>query len=124
MSLGDKIMEQREAAGLSRHALAVKAGISANHLRKIEQDKSVPSVIIMAKIARALGKGVEFFLEDIMSKEEEVDQRLRELLEKENIKVGAMDGILSIRDMNVKESLLTVLERLTGGKKEKPGGST
>ena len=54
VSLARKIIRDRAAAGLSQRALAKLAGISFEHLCRIETGKHIPSVPMIDKIDRAL----------------------------------------------------------------------
>jgi ribosome-binding protein aMBF1 (putative translation factor) len=53
-SLARKIIRDRSAAGLSQRELAKRAGISFEHLSRIESGKHTPSVPTIDKIERAL----------------------------------------------------------------------
>jgi transcriptional regulator with XRE-family HTH domain len=53
-SLARKIIRDRSAAGLSQRELAKRAGISFEHLSRIESGKHTPSVPTIEKIDRAL----------------------------------------------------------------------
>jgi DNA-binding XRE family transcriptional regulator len=53
-SLARKIIRDRVAAGLTQRELAKRAGISFEHLCRIETGKHVPSVPTIDKIDRAL----------------------------------------------------------------------
>lgn len=55
-SLARKIIRDRAAAGLTQRELAKLAGISFEHLCRIETGKHVPSVPTIDKIDRALRK--------------------------------------------------------------------
>ena len=52
--MAQKIMAARKAAGLSRAALARKAGIGADMLARLEKGKHTPNLATMAKINKAL----------------------------------------------------------------------
>lgn len=55
-SLARKIIRDRVAAGLTQRELAKRAGISFEHLCRIETGKHTPSVPTIDKIDRALRK--------------------------------------------------------------------
>ena len=52
---GKNISRIRNAAGLTQEGLAEKADISTRYVQFLEADKYVPSVIIAARLRRALG---------------------------------------------------------------------
>jgi transcriptional regulator with XRE-family HTH domain len=54
-ALGARLTELRLAAGLSRPALATRAGITRGYLRKLEAGDHAPKAEIAAKLAAALG---------------------------------------------------------------------
>lgn len=58
-SLARKIIRDRVAAGLSQRKLAELAGISFEHLCRIETGKHAPSVPTIDKIDRALKQSVK-----------------------------------------------------------------
>lgn len=56
MTIGDMIRERREQAGITRNALAVRAGIDPAYLMRLERgDVARPSFAEVGKIADALG---------------------------------------------------------------------
>lgn len=52
---GRNISRIRNATGLTQEALAEKADISTRYVQFLEADKYVPSVVIAARLRRALG---------------------------------------------------------------------
>src|ERR1700688_1540557 len=52
-SLARKIIRDRAAAGLSQRELAKRAGISVEHLCRVESGKHIPSVPTIDKLDRA-----------------------------------------------------------------------
>lgn len=55
-SLARKIIRRRAAAGLTQRELAKRAGISFEHLCRIESGKHIPSVPTIDKLDRALSQ--------------------------------------------------------------------
>jgi transcriptional regulator with XRE-family HTH domain len=53
-SLARKIIRDRAAAGLSQRELAKRAGISVEHLCRVESGKHIPSVPTIDKLDRAI----------------------------------------------------------------------
>ncbi|MFO0873333.1 MAG: helix-turn-helix transcriptional regulator [Phycisphaerales bacterium] len=53
-TLARKIIAARTAAGLTQRALAQAAGMSFEHLNRIESAKHSPNVTTVAKLGRAL----------------------------------------------------------------------
>jgi len=66
-TVGDKIRQIREMKKVSLEELAERSGIELTTIQKIEQDKYVPSLAPLIKIARALGVRLGTFLDDIDS---------------------------------------------------------
>jgi transcriptional regulator with XRE-family HTH domain len=58
---GAKIKEVRKSKKLSIAALSKLSGVSEGMISQIERDTVVPSVIVLAKIARALGRSISYF---------------------------------------------------------------
>jgi len=53
--LGERIRELRKDAGLSQEALAERAEIHVNHLRRIELGQANPTYLVLLRLAKALG---------------------------------------------------------------------
>jgi transcriptional regulator with XRE-family HTH domain len=66
---GHVIRANRERRGLSQEALAALAGLNRNYLGEIERGTSVPSVVILQKLADALAEK----LSTLMSECEQLD---------------------------------------------------
>ncbi len=54
-AIGEAVRARREAAGVSMRALAKSAGISQPFLSNVEHGKSMPSMVTIYRLARALG---------------------------------------------------------------------
>jgi transcriptional regulator with XRE-family HTH domain/orotate phosphoribosyltransferase len=67
MELGEKLRLIRKRRRLSKQALAKSAGISAYYVKKLEEAESKPSLEVVAKLANALGVGLEYFARDILA---------------------------------------------------------
>jgi transcriptional regulator with XRE-family HTH domain len=52
------LRKRRDAAGLSRYQLALRAGVSPNTIEQIERGTSGTSVKVAQKLAKALGTTV------------------------------------------------------------------
>jgi transcriptional regulator with XRE-family HTH domain len=63
-SVGEKIKQIREMKKVSIEELAARSGMETAMIQKIEQDKNVPSLAPLIKIARALGVRLGTFLDD------------------------------------------------------------
>jgi len=110
--LGIMLRQQRVMAGLTLRDLAVKSGISASHLGRIERRERFPSASVLRKLAGPLGfKEGELFslagylsspLDDVGNRSTgddngQLDPYVRGLLSQEPIEVQrTVIGILSI----------------------------
>ena len=54
MTIGERIKQIREKKKLTRNALAVRAGLDWGALQQIEQDKRMPTIRVLDRIADAL----------------------------------------------------------------------
>jgi len=63
MSIGHKIKEMRSIKQLTRAELAERSGLDEMQVKKIEEDKYVPSLAPLMKIARAMGVRLGTFLD-------------------------------------------------------------
>ena len=64
--LGNRLLELRNAHGLTQAALAEKVGVSRKTINTVENGVFVPSALLALKIARSFERPVEeiFFLKD------------------------------------------------------------
>ena len=62
--LGDKILSLRESKNISREELAERSGLAIEQVRNIEENKNIPSLSPLIKIARVLGTRLGTFLDD------------------------------------------------------------
>ncbi len=67
---GDRLRQARKAAGLSHDRLGAAAGTSRQHLIRLEKGLHRPSPELLARIASATGKPVEFFDEALREQQE------------------------------------------------------
>jgi transcriptional regulator with XRE-family HTH domain len=63
-TVGEKIRQIRELKKVSLEELAERSGMEIAIVRKIEQEKNIPSLAPLIKIARALGVRLGTFLDD------------------------------------------------------------
>lgn len=63
-TVGEKIKQIRELKKVSLEELAERSGMDITMVQKIEQEKNVPSLAPLIKIARALGVRLGTFLDD------------------------------------------------------------
>jgi len=64
ITVGEKIKQIREMKKVSLEELAARSGMDITLVQKIEQEKHVPSLAPLVKIARALGVRLGTFLDD------------------------------------------------------------
>lgn len=63
-TVGGKIKQIREMKKVSLEELAERSGIELSMIQKIEQERNIPSLAPLIKIARALGVRLGTFLDD------------------------------------------------------------
>ncbi len=63
-TVGEKIKQIRELKKVSKEELAGRSGMDITIIEKIEQERNVPSLAPLIKIARALGVRLGTFLDD------------------------------------------------------------
>jgi transcriptional regulator with XRE-family HTH domain len=63
-TVGEKIRQIREMKKVSLEELSERSGMDISLVQKIEQDRNVPSLAPLIKIARALGVRLGTFLDD------------------------------------------------------------
>jgi len=63
-TLGRRLKRVRESRQLTLKTVEAAAGISATHISEIERGKSAPTVGVLLRLARALGKAPAYFVEE------------------------------------------------------------
>ena len=63
MSIGENIRLNRDKSGMTQDELAEKVGISRNYISDLENDRYIPSVKTLTKIAKVLNMNLDFLLE-------------------------------------------------------------
>lgn len=63
MNIGDKIKAERREGGLTQSKLTDKVGISRNYISDLENNRYVPSVKTLSKIASVLRIDLNFLIE-------------------------------------------------------------
>jgi len=86
ISIGKNIQRIRIAKEMKQYSLAKDAGISPTHLSKLENEKHIPTGIILKKIADALGVEVnELYDIDINKKNKYFKGEIEQNIIKENV---------------------------------------
>lgn len=62
--VAERIREQRQAKGLSRHELAEAAALSDRYVAQLESGQANVSILVLRKLARALDVPMERLLPD------------------------------------------------------------
>jgi transcriptional regulator with XRE-family HTH domain len=64
--LGQHLQRLRRAAGFTQERLAAQTGVAVSNIRNWEQGHRTPNVFALFKIAQALGRPMEDFVEGAM----------------------------------------------------------
>jgi transcriptional regulator with XRE-family HTH domain len=62
MDIGKRIKKRRHELSLTQHDIAQKLGLTAQHISAIEQEKRLPSIALLEKIARELGVTIDYLV--------------------------------------------------------------
>ncbi len=62
MKLGQRIRKRREALNLTQQELAQVLGVTPQHISVVEQDKRLPSLTFLAKLAEKLGVDIDYLV--------------------------------------------------------------
>lgn len=62
MSLGERVLERRQALHITQQDLARSAGVTPQHISLIEQNKVTPSLTLLAGLATELGVSVDYLV--------------------------------------------------------------
>ncbi len=72
MTFGKRMRKRREFLDLTQEELAKMLDVTSQHISAIEQDKRVPSLDFLAKLAEGLGVSFDFLITGKEGKEGEV----------------------------------------------------
>lgn len=101
MSLGEKIKELRKEKGWSQDEFAASAQIDGRQVSRYENDRVVPSVDVVVKIAKAFNVSADFLLFDDIPRRE-LQTRSSKLVERvlqlENISEDDERSLLHLLD--------------------------
>ncbi len=61
-TLGERIRKRRQELGLTQNSLAQALGLTPQHISVIEQDKRVPSLSSLGKLAEELGVTIDYLV--------------------------------------------------------------
>jgi transcriptional regulator with XRE-family HTH domain len=115
--LAARLKRAREDNGLTQKELALRVGISPQHLRNLESPTSirnVPSAFVVAQIAKVLGKSTDHFLAHIHTMEEMVDAELARVQKAGRIKkLGLAFGGFTNMSLESKLEVLNVITMAT-----------
>ncbi|MDQ3935357.1 MAG: helix-turn-helix domain-containing protein [Actinomycetota bacterium] len=90
--VAERIVHHRERQGLSREALAYKAGMSVKQLRRIERGESDPRLSTVRRLADALDVEIPELRPDLEAEE----QALQERLDAIDAKLDAILAVLGV----------------------------
>lgn len=62
MTLGERLRKRRQVMKLTQQELGKALGLTSQHISAIEQDKRVPSLASLVKMAKELGVSVDCLL--------------------------------------------------------------
>jgi len=62
MNIGQRIRKRREALNITQQELAQALGVTPQHISVVEQDKRVPSLTFLAKLAEQLGVSIDYLV--------------------------------------------------------------
>lgn len=62
MTLGKRLLDRRKALKITQQDLAEALGVTPQHVSLIEQDKTAPSLSLLAGLARELGTTTDYLI--------------------------------------------------------------
>ncbi len=62
MNIGQRIRKRREALNITQRELAQALGVTPQHISAVEQNKRVPSLTFLAKLAEKLGVSIDYLV--------------------------------------------------------------
>lgn len=114
MDIGERIKNEREQQQLSREELAEAIGKSADFIGKVERGARRISVEDLARVAKALGQGVEFFTGE--GEEPEVERELDRLMESAKLDPRDKIEIQRLPRLRSKEAVMSLAKSLQAGR--------
>ena len=68
LRFGEVLRRRREVAGVSQERLAADAGLHRNYVGLLERGKRVPSILVVEKLAAALGISMSALFKEVENK--------------------------------------------------------
>ena len=62
MNIGQRIRKRRELLNITQQELAQALGVTPQHISVVEQDKRVPSLTFLTKLAEKLGVSIDYLV--------------------------------------------------------------
>ena len=62
MNIGQRIRKRREVLNITQQELAQALGVTPQHISVVEQNKRVPSLTFLAKLAEQLGVSIDYLV--------------------------------------------------------------
>lgn len=115
MSLGEKIVELRKEKKWSQEDLSERIDIHARHISRWENNKTIPSVEALKRLANALGVTTDYLLYDNVPKDGKAqvqDLRLLEQFKKvEQFKEEDKETVINLIDaMIMKKQMMDMVK--------------
>jgi transcriptional regulator with XRE-family HTH domain len=105
MTLGEKIKFVRQRREMSQAELAKIIDVYQKNISRYEVDNTVPSAIILKKIAAALGVTTDFLLSENENEVTIHDQELaNKFLEIQKLKGRARDIVIELMDLVIRDA--------------------
>ena len=114
MSTGDNIRNEREQQRMSRGQLGKGIGKSADLIGKYERGIRKIGVVDLAKVAKLLGRPMEFFIDEVQDIESDLEKRLEELMQLAGLEPRNRAILRSISTRAIEEAMVDLIDRLEG----------
>lgn len=59
--IAKKIRERREILGWTQKEVSLKAGVTREHISRIENNKAMPNISTLRKLSKAMGVSIAYF---------------------------------------------------------------
>jgi len=109
MSIGSKVRKYRMLKDLSQNDLAIKAEISQSVVSSLESDKTIPSSVMLSRIAKVLDVDINELLKDSSFVQNNSDKAIGNIHSQVTINNNFPEDILAIL-MSNQEKITDLLD--------------
>ncbi len=96
MNIGQRIRKRRDVLNITQQELAQALGVTPQHISVVEQNKRVPSLTFLAKLAEQLGVSIDYLVSGKATQGEIVLDAIVAIKADKRLTVKAKKGLIAL----------------------------